>query len=103
MRYVVSLAVLVAALAVSCQSQAHDWYPVECCNQRDCYPISNDEVALVPGGYKLKATGEVFTTRPVAGSKQVKWSPDGGYHRCSFNGDRKAQSSICLFAPPGAF
>ena len=44
------------------------------------------------GAYKILATGQFF------GFNRVRFSPDGHYHRCSYNGDR-ATTTFCLFVP----
>jgi hypothetical protein len=79
---------------------AHEWYPYQCCSGGDCYSISKTDLEALPdGSWEVKATGEIFAG-PNGGNsmRKVKFSPDGQYHRCSFNHDRKA-SSICLFIP----
>jgi hypothetical protein len=54
---------LAALLAVT---PAHSWYDPACCSERDCYPISADEVEALPNGdWRVKATGK------------VRFSPDG--------------------------
>lgn len=103
MRAFLLAAFLAVPACVQAPALAHDWYDLACCNHRDCYPIANEDVAVVPGGWRVKATGEVFMARAVGGQRQARWSQDGQYHRCSPNGDRAAKSSICLYVPPGAF
>ena len=78
-------------------AMAHDapsgWhYPVSCCSGRDCYEIDASELQEVMGAYKILATGQFF------GFNRVKVSPDGHYHRCSYNGNRAA-TTFCLFVP----
>ena len=78
--------------------QAHEassgWtYPWRCCSGQDCYEITADDIEKVPGGWRIRATGEVW---PDA---QTERSPDGLHHRCSVAGDRK-QPTICLWIPP---
>lgn len=87
-------------LAFSKSAYAHSWYDNACCNDRDCYPISASEVeALSNGDWRVKETGETFSAPNSKSSlKHIRFSPDGGFHRCSWNADRKA-SSICLYVP----
>jgi hypothetical protein len=89
-----------AALALFAQpALSHDWYPNQCCSGGDCYAISTSEVVALPdGSWEVKETGEIFAGPNADATRKVKFSPDGQYHRCSFNHDRKA-TSICLFIP----
>lgn len=82
---------------VEWRAQAHEaaagWsYPIECCSGHDCYEIEATDVVAVPGGWRIKATGEVKTTA------ETRFSPDGRYHRCSYAADR-LKPTICLFVP----
>lgn len=93
--FTVALSVIFAGAAL-----AHEWYPFQCCSDGDCYAISKTDLEALPdGSWEIKETGEIFAG-PNGGNsmRKVKFSPDGLYHRCSFNHDRKA-SSICLFIP----
>jgi len=67
-------------------------YPVSCCSGSDCYEIPASDLQEVMGAYKILATGQYF------GFSKVRFSPDGRYHRCSYNGDRRA-TTFCLFVP----
>jgi hypothetical protein len=97
-RTAILLAAAVLALLV-CEARSHEWYPRECCAGGDCYAISADEVEALPDGtWRIKATGEIFYGANAAQVHRVKFSPDGGFHRCSLNHDRK-EPSICLFIP----
>lgn len=95
-------AVIFAAASLSFFAQpalSHDWYPHQCCSGGDCYAISTSEIEALPdGSWEVKATGEIFAGPNTDAARKVKFSPDGQYHRCSFNHDRKA-TSICLFIP----
>ena len=78
---------------------SHDWYPHQCCSGGDCYAISQSDVEALPdGSWEVKETGEIFAAPNATSMRKVKFSPDGRYHRCSFNHDIKA-TSICLFIP----
>jgi len=88
-----------ALAAFSCTARSHEWYPYECCAGGDCYAISPNEVEGLPdGSWRIKATGEVFAGPNADSLRKVRFSPDGGFHRCSKNRDRKA-ASLCLFIP----
>ena len=89
-----------ALMLFAASASSHEWYPKSCCSGGDCYSISKTDLEALPdGSWEIKATGEIFAG-PNGGNsmRKVKFSPDGLYHRCSFNHDRKA-TSICLFIP----
>lgn len=95
------LCVLVTLLFFACgRAEAHDWYPNDCCNARDCYEISASEIEMLPSGaYRIKATSEIFSPPGSNISlSHYRFSPDGNFHRCSWNAAREA-TSICLFIP----
>lgn len=93
------IGLLLGILAFSKPAHAHSWYDNSCCNERDCYPISADEVEALPNGdWRVKATGDLFSGPHGKSLSHVRFSPDGQFHRCSWNADRKA-SSICLYVP----
>lgn len=68
-------------------------YPSECCSTVDCFPLRDGEVRAVPGGWEVKATGEVWP------AEKTRESPDGQFHRCS-EGGKADGKTLCLFAPP---
>ena len=78
-------------LAISGKLRAHEWYPASCCSDRDCYPISSNEVQLQPDGKWL-----ILRTKQIIERKG--YSPDGQLHLCSVNGDRDLYA-LCLFIP----
>lgn len=100
------LAAVAVLAGVWCQpgeARAHEaprgWsYPMNCCSNYDCREIAGDRVATVPGGYKIKATGEVIGNTDL----RLRDSPDGQTHWCS-EGGRDDGKTICLFVPPPAY
>ena len=98
LRTAASLCIAFAAtIGLPPRVQAHHapsgWqYPVSCCSNGDCYEIPASDLQEVMGAYKILATGQYF------GFSRVRFSPDGHYHRCSYNGDRHA-TTFCLFVP----
>jgi hypothetical protein len=80
---------------------AHDapsgWaYAPECCSNHDCQQIKDDDVSMVPGGWRIKATGEVFR------QAETRMSKDGRFHRCSAQG-RIDTHTFCLYVPPMSY
>lgn len=101
-----ALGILFTILATTFPAKAHQapsgWnYPIECCHDQDCYEISEKDIVIVEGGYMILANKEIVPF------EKVKTSPDGRYHRCSYNrGDPTAGTivdrtteTICLFIP----
>lgn len=77
--------VLLLLLAMMGSAAAHDWYPTECCSEKDCAIISDSQVREVRDGFLI---GEEFF--PRARSRQ---SPDENYHIC------RNPHIICFFYP----
>lgn len=69
--------VLILALCVLlvAPAQAHDWYPQECCHDRDCRPVI---ARPVPGGWEVEGWGFISETNP-----KVRSSQDGRFHLCA--------------------
>ena len=74
---------LIAALALLLPNAAgaHDWYPSDCCNQKDCRPVEEGVVVDQPGGVMVKGFGFVFRSDP-----RLRVSPNGEDHVCSASG-----------------
>ncbi len=86
---------LAVALLIMCPttSFAHSWYPIACCSDRDCHPLSEANGQTVeesPAGWKL------WDGRIIARGA-AKVSPDQQFHLC----ETPSKSIICFFAPPG--
>lgn len=84
------LAVIAVAMLLFAYSaaRAHSWYPIECCSDRDCEPLPDDAVAIVAGGYLIKATGELIAEQEARQGKDevfhVCRSPVTGIRLCFF-------------------
>lgn len=94
-------------LALAPAALAHSWYPYDCCSDRDCWPMGQDDDArepdpqIVPGGYRTH--DGLFV--PQA---QTRPSRDGRFHVCRHGGAREggivtSSRGICLFVPQPAF
>lgn len=104
---VVTVFVIIALFGLliwTAMARAHEaplgWtYPDKCCSNQDCREVADADVREGPGGYVIRATGEVVPY----GDPRVKDSPDGRFHWCALDdglsGPRE-MSTICLFAPP---
>lgn len=82
---------LIAIVSIG-PAQAHDWYPESCCSGIDCAPITDDALAAEPGGWRIKATGELW---PYA---RTRTPPDGQAHWC--HRQTEDRQTLCLFVPP---
>ncbi len=75
-------------------SVAHSWYPITCCSERDCRPLTDakgESVLESPEGWEL------WDGRAIP-RREAKASPDGKFHLC----ENPAKRILCFFAPPGA-
>lgn len=96
------------ALAFIAPAHAHDWYPHECCSNRDCWPMGADadarepEPAIVPGGYRTR--DGVFVAE-----RDARPSRDGRFHICRRAGMADGEMisptgrPACLFVPKPTF
>lgn len=67
----------------------------QCCDERDCQPVPDEQVRAAPDGYHL-ASGEVIPYR------RVLTSEDGRYWVCRWDVHWESRRSPirCFFAPP---
>lgn len=91
------VAITVALALAASPAAAHEWYPIECCSERDCQPIDDSDVRMTSRGWEIEGSGEVVPF----GDRRERISPDGEFHLCSRafavpGGDDRA---ICLFVP----
>lgn len=85
------------------KARAHEWYPLSCCSNKDCFEIPASEVRATPEGWRIETTGEVI---PYERARQTPPEGDGHFHRCSFGGDPSARTigmngfpRACFWAP----
>ena len=52
---VVLALVLIGLAIVPLRARAHSWYPTECCNAADCYPVPDDAVIEEADGWPIAA------------------------------------------------
>lgn len=81
------------------QSQAHDWYPADCCSGTDCVQVSDARFErLQSGGWRIDGKWDfppVNAAMPKEG--ETRWSESGRFHTCEpVKGDRPR----CVFVPP---
>lgn len=86
-------------------ARAHEFYPWECCSDRDCWPTGTGRDAREPdpvagpGGWRL-SDGTIV---PYAAARP---SPDGRFHVCRSGGSLSGALIVpggrppCLWVPP---
>jgi len=75
------------------EAVSHSWYPFQCCSDRDCYPLEEEDgktATQTADGWRL------WDGRIVARGI-TKLSPDGQFHIC----ESPAKAIFCFVAPPG--
>ena len=97
----VALSVL-AGTAVPAPVNAHDWYPLECCNHMDCAPVESI-VRLVPagGGAPQLIVTSKHGRAILRQDFPARESKDSRMHVCMRRHDSGDMDVICLFMPPG--
>lgn len=90
-RALVAVTLLVGAFLFGLKAAgAHDFYPWDCCSDRDCAPHPADDIEETVEGFTIKSTGE-FVERA-----KVRVAPDGQFHSCR---NPNTNVLICLFQP----
>jgi hypothetical protein len=77
-------------------ARAHDWYPAECCSQRDCFKINYDELVETNNGDWLYLPRNL--TFPKA---KVRPSQDRNFHVCIGNSGYNDGQPLCAFILQG--
>lgn len=95
----IAAAGVLALLLSTKPAPAHDWYPYECCSDRDCRPLEWSEVRTGPDGFMLP-NGETmgFADRRIRPTPPE--DPQQRFHLCTVAGDPKGRA-LCLFVPQG--
>lgn len=72
-------------LSVAAQLLVHDWYPKQCCSDRDCHQVPCAEIS-VSGDYYLWHRIMFFR-------RSAQMSPDGLCHVCV----SETKNGVCIF------
>ena len=98
LRRIAFAAASIALLAPPVDAQAHDWYPLECCSDRDCAPADTVE-RRDDGSYLVTSRG----MSAVIPADYTRWrrSPDGRIHVCIRKLRSGAEYLVCAFRGPG--
>lgn len=85
--FIVIILIAAAALLWHANAHAHDWYPKDCCHDRDCKPVTCDSISETRDGF---LQGGLTYRRD-----QVRATQDSKCHACAMSG-----RPICLFILP---
>jgi hypothetical protein len=80
------------------QALAHDWYPLECCADKDCAP-ADTVVRREDGSYLVTSRG--MSVAIPADYRNWRLAPDGRLHVCLRRLRSGAVYLICAFRGPG--
>jgi hypothetical protein len=88
--------------ATAPSASAHDWYPHECCHDKDCAPVESMTLITPAGGgapYMVVASkhGKAILRRDFP----TRESKDSRMHVCLGQYDTGEKEVICIFIPPG--
>jgi hypothetical protein len=83
-------------------ASAYDWYPHECCHDKDCAPVESMTLITPAGGgapYMVVASkhGQAILRRDFP----TRESKDSRVHVCLGQYDTGEKEVICIFIPPG--
>jgi hypothetical protein len=98
-RRAVSIAVWAGMLSFAAEARAHQWYPRECCSERDCAPA--DTVVRRPDGSYL-VTSRGMTVVIPADYDRWRPSPDARIHVCIRRLRSGSEYLVCAFRAPGS-
>jgi len=59
------IAVVVTAMLAAIPALAHSWYPLACCGNMDCFPVTCDQLVETVSGWLYVPTGNLFTREQV--------------------------------------
>jgi hypothetical protein len=92
------LAIWAGAAVQEPQALAHDWYPLECCADRDCAP-ADTVVRRDDGSYLVTSRG--MSVAIPGDYRNWRQAPDGRLHVCLRQLRSGSVYLICAFRGPG--
>lgn len=98
------LVALLAMIVLSSRGRAHEWYPLECCSDRDCWVAGIGGAEPEP---RASPSGWVLADGTLIPYHEARPSPDGRFHVCRHGGSTlgsviRANDRPCLWVPMGA-
>ncbi|MCA0425642.1 MAG: hypothetical protein LCH61_20430 [Proteobacteria bacterium] len=101
--YLGFIAVIAAILLLTTRARAHEWYPIECCSDRDCWIAGDGGAEPEP---RATPSGWVLHDGTLVPYHEARPSPDGRFHVCRHGGSVQGAviraGRVCLWAPQGA-
>ena len=80
---------------------AHSWYPKECCDNRDCTPVTNvTRLVSKDGNRAFLVIVSPLGKAVVPADFPARVSKDGRIHVCMRYDPFGDRSVVCLFMPP---
>ena len=92
------LGVWVGSAAKAPPALAHDWYPLECCAERDCAP-ADTVLRRADGSYLVTSRG--LSVAIPGDYHNWRQAPDGRLHVCLRQLRSGSVYLICAFRGPG--
>lgn len=99
-----AIAAIVIMLLVVVMARAHEWYPAECCSDRDCWIAGIGGAEPEP---RMSPSGWVLQDGTLIPFHEARPSPDGNFHVCRHGGSLlgsviRTEGRPCLWVPMGA-
>ncbi len=83
-------------------ASAHDWYPHECCHDKDCAPVeSMTRIAPAGDGTPYMVVTSKHGKAILRRDFPTRESKDSRMHVCLGQYDTGEKEVMCLFIPPG--
>lgn len=98
------LSLALALVAGAPEVRAHSFYDLECCSDKDCWPMGKDSDAREPDP-TMEPGGYVTFDGIFVPHDETRPSPDGRFHICRYGGAANGQviqpsrRPICMWAP----
>lgn len=94
-------AAIIGVLAICPGATAHEWYPLECCSDRDCWIAGEGGAEPEP---RAGPSGYVLHDGTLIPYHEARPSPDGRYHVCRHGGSLlgriiRTDGRPCLWVP----
>ena len=84
----------------SAPTQAHDWYPKECCQDNDCAPVESAQLVPAGNGLLQLVVTSKHGTAVVPQNIPRRLSKDSRMHVCLLPDPWGGMDVMCLFVPP---
>ena len=102
-RSVLAALPLLVGMAALAPANGHDWYPKECCQDKDCAPVENmTRIAPADGGDAYVVVSSRHGKAVLRRNFPLRESKDSRMHVCLGHYDTGDKEIICIFMPPGA-